>query len=68
MTHSKLTRWVEDADAREVLLEGAMIHQFQENTRQYIHLGSTIKTIASWCHHSVAEHLLSHKPASTGHH
>jgi hypothetical protein len=40
MIHSHLTRWIETADARDVLLEGAMIHQVQENTpRQHMHLG-----------------------------
>jgi hypothetical protein len=59
MMHSHLTRWIEAADARDVLLEGAMIHQFPENTpRQQIHLGLTIKTIASWWHRGVAQHLL----------
>lgn len=71
MMHSHLTRWIEAADAREVLLEGGMIHQLEENTpRQQIHLGLTIKTVASWWHHSVAEHLLARGkgPASTNHH
>jgi hypothetical protein len=31
------------------LLEGAMIHHFPESApRQHIHLGPTIKTVASW--------------------
>jgi len=70
MMHSRLTRWIEDADAREVVREGAMIHEFQENARQYIHLGATIKSVASWCHHGVAEHLCSdgHGTSSTDHH
>lgn len=55
MMHSHLTRWIEAADARDVLLEGTMIHQFEENTpRQRIHLGLTIKTVASWWHHSAS--------------
>jgi hypothetical protein len=59
MTHSHMTRWIEAADAREVLLEGAMIRQSQESApRQHIHLGLTIKTVGSWWHHSVTEHLL----------
>ena len=71
MMHAHLTRWIEAADAREVLLEGAMIHHFPESApRQHIHLGPTIKTVASWWHHSVAEHLLAcgQGPASTNHH
>jgi hypothetical protein len=70
MMHSHLTRWIEAADAREALLEGSMIHQFHENVpRQRIHLGWTIKTVASWWHHGVAEHLLAQGqgPESTSH-
>lgn len=67
MTHSHLTRWIEAADARDVLLEGAMVHQFEENApRQRIHLGLTVKTVASWWHHGAswwhhddADHLLA---------
>ena len=68
MMHSNLTRWIEDADAKEVLLQGAMIYQFQESTeRQYMHVGPTIKAVASWWHHNVAESLLfkRHGPEST---
>jgi hypothetical protein len=71
MTHFHLTRWIEDADAREVLLEGAMVHCFQEETpRQFLHLGPTIKAVASWWHQSVAEDPLAHTqvPTSTRHH
>ena len=80
MMHSRLTRWIEAADARDVLLEGAMVHQFQENIpRQHIHLGLTIKAVASWWHHSAAsswwhhgvvEHRLAcgQGPARTNHH
>jgi hypothetical protein len=40
MMQSNLTHWIEDADTRDFLLQGTMIHQFQENApRQYIHLG-----------------------------
>jgi hypothetical protein len=70
MMHTHLTRWIEDADAKEALLEGAVIHQFEESVpRQHIHLGSTIKTVASWWHHSVGEHLLARGqgPESTRH-
>jgi hypothetical protein len=71
MTHFNLTRWIEDADAREVLLEHAIVHCFQENApRQFFHLGPTVRAVASWWHYSVAEHPLAHtqSPASTRHH
>ena len=71
MTHFNLTRWIEDADAREVLLEGVMVRSFQEETPgQFLHLGPTIKAVVSWWHHSLTEHPLAHTqgPASTRHH
>lgn len=68
MMHSHLTRWIEAADARDVLLEGAMVHQFQENIpRQHIHLGlTTIKTVASWWHHSAASSWWHHDRPACG--
>jgi len=71
MTHSNLTRWIEDADARNALLQGEMIYQFQENAPSHcVHLVPAIKSVSSWWHHSVAERLHSHKdePASIYHH
>ena len=67
MMHSNLTRWIEDADARNALLQGEMkVCQFQENAqKQCIHLGPAVKAVASWWHHSVVEHL---QVASTSHH
>ena len=46
MMHSNLTRWIEDADAREVFLQLETIHESQRVSRnQYIHLGQTIKKV-----------------------
>ena len=61
MMHSDMTRWIEDADAREVLLQSAMVPDSQDHTEaQYVHLGPTIKAVVSRWHHSIADHLLSH--------
>ncbi len=70
MMHSNLTRWIEDADAKEVLLQDVMIYQSQKVQSQYIRLGPAIKAVASWWHHNVAEHLLfhGHGPVSTPRH
>jgi len=71
MMHSNMTRWIEDADAREVLLQSAATVDPQEHAQaQYIHLGPTIKAVVSRWHHSIAEHLLPHdqQQTSTGRH
>jgi hypothetical protein len=61
MIHSDMTRWIEDADAREVLLQSAATHDSQEHAQaQYLHLGPTIKAVVSQWHHSIADHLLFH--------
>ena len=52
MMHSNLTRWIEDADARDVFLETTTAHESQRvGEHQYIHLGHTIKKVVSWWHH-----------------
>jgi hypothetical protein len=50
--HSNLARWIEDADAREVLLQSTTTSEPQRvSQHQYIHLGQTIKKVISWWHH-----------------
>ena len=70
MMHSNLTRWIEDADAREVFLQSATMHEPRRvNQHQYIHLGQTIKKVFSWLHHDVDEHrLFSDQGPSVGRH
>jgi len=59
MMHSNLTRWIEDADAREVFLQSATVHEPQRvSQHQYIHLGQTIKKVFSRWHHDSDEHML----------
>ena len=56
--HSNLTRWIEDADARQVLLEGAEAHHPQGRPqRDHIHLGPSVDAAISWWHHKIAGHL-----------
>jgi len=54
MMHSNLARWIEAADAREVLLQsGAMRERQKVSQHQYIHLGQTVKKVfARWRHDS----------------
>jgi len=59
MMHSNLARWIEDADAREVLLQSAAMSEPQRvNQHQYIHLGRKMKRVFSWWHHDSDEHTL----------
>ena len=59
MMHSNLTRWIEDADAREVFLQSATMPEPQRvSQHQYIHLGQTIKKVFSWWHHDGNGHTL----------
>ena len=70
MTHSNLTRWIEDADARNALLESGMISHFQENTAQHhVHLLPAIKMVSAWWHHNITSHLVfhGHGPLSASH-
>ena len=57
MMHSNLTRWIEDADARDVFLQSATVHEPQKvSQHQYIHLGETIKKVFARWHHDSNGH------------
>ena len=57
--HSNLTRWIEDADAREVFLQDASMREPQKvSQHQYLHLGLTIKRVFAWWHHDSNGHML----------
>ena len=70
MMHSNLTRWIEDADAREVFLQSASMREPQKvsapplaerssaSQHQHIHLGQTIKKVFAWWHHESNGHRL----------
>jgi hypothetical protein len=52
MSHSRLTSWIEDAEAREVALQGAMLRRVPEiGPSQYFHLGSIIAKVSAWRRH-----------------
>ena len=51
MSHSNLTRWIEDAEAREFCRDAAFWAGVEE--KQHLHLGEIIATIAEWWHHNV---------------
>jgi len=53
MTHSNLTRWIEDAEARK-FYETAMAEQHVGTVENhYLRLGETVARIPSWFHHRV---------------
>ena len=70
MIHSNLTRWIEDADAREVFLQSASMREPQKvSQHQYIHLGQTIKKVFARWHHDRNGHRLfgDHEKSATRH-
>lgn len=70
MMHSNLTRWIEDADAREVFLQSASMREPQKvSQHQYIHLGQTIKKVFARWHHDSNGHRLfgDHEQSATRH-
>lgn len=46
MSHSSLTHWIEDADAREICRDAAFLTNVQQH--QHLHLGTVIAKIAGW--------------------
>jgi len=71
MTHSNLTRWIEDADARDALLQAGMVSPLQETASQHhVHLPPVMKMVGSWWHHGVTSLLPchDHAPVSANRH
>jgi hypothetical protein len=58
MTHSHMTHWIEDAEAREVILQGCRFQVVLPEESQYLHLGSTIAKVSAWWHHNVTRDVL----------
>jgi hypothetical protein len=56
MSHSHLTDWIEDRDAREICQDVAFA--IEPEQKQYLHLGSTIAKVAAWWHHNITEDVL----------
>jgi hypothetical protein len=56
MSHSNLTQWIEQAEAREVCRGAAFLAGVEEN--QHLHLGSVIATISEWWRHNVTTEVL----------
>jgi hypothetical protein len=56
MTHSNLTDWIEDADAREICRDAAFLTGVEQ--KQYFHLGAVIAKVAEWWNHNVTEDVL----------
>lgn len=73
MSHHDLTRWIEDADAREFSDAAAFDGRFIPAESHYLHLGEAIAHLGSWLRHEVSRdslaaigsHALSHlRPAN----
>jgi hypothetical protein len=46
MSHSNLTHWIEDADARAICRDAAFLAGVEQ--KQYLHLGTMIAKVAEW--------------------
>ena len=69
MMHPNLTRWIEDADAREVFLQSASMREPQKvSQHEYIHLGQIIKKTLTWWHHDTEHVLFRHHGQSVTRH
>jgi hypothetical protein len=56
MSHSNLTHWIEDADAREICRDATFLTGVEQ--KQYLHLGAVIAKVSDWWHHSTTETVL----------
>jgi hypothetical protein len=65
MSHSKLTHWIEDAEAREFCRDATLLMGVEE--KQHLHLGTMVATISEWWHHNVTKEglpLQHHEPGT----
>jgi len=53
MSHSNLTHWIEEAEAREICRDAAFLAGVEQ--KQYLHLGSIVSKVAEWWHHDIPE-------------
>jgi hypothetical protein len=52
MSHSNMTRWIEDAEARR-FNKAAMFARGNVRESRYLHLGETIAKVPSWFRHGI---------------
>jgi hypothetical protein len=57
-THTNLTRWIEDADARHVLENAMVDRNIAIGESHYLHLGETIAKVSSRVRHSTSREAL----------
>ena len=57
MSQHVMTRWIEDADARQ-FSEAARLEQVGITERHYVHLGGAIATLPAWLRHGVSRESL----------
>jgi hypothetical protein len=51
MSHSNLTRWIENAEARQVLETAQVGRGWSVNESHFLHLGEMIAKVPFWHHH-----------------
>lgn len=59
MSHSNLTRWIEDAEARQFVTIATTESRSIFTERQYLHFGKSIAAVPLWLRHSVSSESLA---------
>jgi hypothetical protein len=58
MSQHVMTRWIEDADARQ-FSEAARLEQVGITERHYMHFGGTVAALPAWLRHGVSRESLA---------
>lgn len=53
MSHNNLTRWIENAEARQFVKMATSERKPQPSETQYLHLGEAIARVPSWLRHGI---------------
>jgi hypothetical protein len=59
MSHHDLTRWIEDADARQFGETAALNGYLVPAETHYVHLGDAVAHLGSWLRHEVSRESLA---------
>jgi hypothetical protein len=60
MSHSNMTRWIEDAEARK-FNEAAMFARGNVRESHSLHLGKTIAKVPSWLRHGIGRNRVDYR-------
>jgi hypothetical protein len=60
MTHSHMTHWIEDVEARQVILQRCRFQVVLPEESRHLHLGSAIAKVSAWWHHYSPRNLTRH--------